>query len=128
MNFTKSQLKKLVEKGNYKQSDELDPYTVKLLSQVFTGMQGRYTRLKMILTIAENPLNTLQLSKDLGYDFKSIKRNLEILEENHLIERGGTGYGMMFFLSEQMETNLPTLLQVIEKVDKRLSKKKTYIS
>ena len=128
MNSTKSQLKKLVEEGNYKQSDELDPYIVKLLSPIFTGMQGRYTRLKMILALAENPLNTQQLSKELGYDFKSIKRNLEILEKNNLIDRVGSGYGGMFFLSELMETNLPTLLQVIEKVDKRLSKKKTYIS
>ncbi len=128
MDSTKSQLKKLVEDGNYQQNEKLDPYIVKHLSQVFTGMHGRYTRLKMILALAENPLNTLQLSKELGYDFKSIKRNLVILEENHLIERVGKGYGGMFFLSELMETNLPTLLQVIEKVDKRLSKKKTYIS
>ena len=128
MNSTKSQLKKLVEEGDYKKNEKLDPYVVKLLSPIFTGMQGRYTRLKMILALAENPLNTLQLSKELGYDFKSIKRNLKILEENNLIERVGKGYGGMFFLSELMQTNLPTLLEVIEKVDKRLSKKKTYIS
>ena len=128
LDSTKSQLKKLVEEGNYQQKEKLDPYIVKLLSPVFTGMHGRYTRLKMILALAENPLNTLQLSKELGYDFKSIKRNLEILEENNLIERAGKGYGGMFFLSELLETNLPTLLHVIEKVDQRLSKKKTYIS
>jgi predicted transcriptional regulator len=101
---------------------------IKLISHVFTGMQGRYTRLKIILALAENPLNTLQLSKDLGYDYKSIKRNLEILVENNLIERVGSGYGAIFFLSELLNDNLPTLLQVIEKVDKRLSKKKVYIS
>ena len=128
MDSTKSQLKKLVDERNYQENKKLDPYIVKQLSQVFTGMHGRYTRLKMVLALAKNPSNTLQLSKELGYDFKSIKRNLEILEENHLIERGGTGYGVMFFLSDLMETNLPTLLQVIEKVDKKLTKKKTYIS
>ncbi len=117
-----------MEEGNYQQNEKLDPYIVKHLSQVFTGMHGRYTRLKMILALAENPLNTLQLSKELGYDFKSIKRNLKILEENNLIESSGKGYGKLFFLSELMEINLPTLLHVIEKVDKRLSKKKTYIS
>jgi len=128
LDSAKSRLKKLVEERKYEQKKKLDPYIVKLLSPIFTGMQGRYTRLKMILAIAEDPLNTLQLSKELGYDFKSIKRNLEILVENNLIERAGKGYGGMFFLSELMETNLPTLLHVIEKVDKRLSKKKTYIS
>ena len=128
MDSAKSQLQKLVRERNLKQTDKSDPYMIKLISQVFTGMQGRYTRLKIILALAENPLNTLQLSKDLGYDYKSIKRNLEILVENNLIDKVGKGYGSIFFLSELLSDNLPTLLQVIEKVDKRLNTKKTYIS
>ena len=123
----KSQLKKLVGDEDFQQKEKLDPYVVKLLSQVFTGMQGRYTRLKIILALAEAPLNTFQLSKDLGHDYKTIQRNLKILEESHLIDRAGEGYGRMFFLSELLDINLPTLLQVIEKVDKRLNKKKVYI-
>ncbi len=127
MDSTKSQLRKLVRERNPKQNEKSDPYVLKLLSLVFTGMQGRYTRLKMILVLAENPLNTLQLSKELGYDFKSIQRNIKILEKNNLIERVGEGYGSIFFLSELLKSNLPTLLEVIEKVDKRLSSKKVYI-
>ncbi len=128
MDSTKSQLRKLVDKGDYQQNKKSDPYVIKLLSPIFTGMYGRYTRLKIILALEETPLNTLQLSKELGYDFKSIKRNLEILEKNQLIESSGAGYGKMFFLSELLIGNLPTLLEVIEKVDKRLNAKKTYIS
>ncbi len=128
MDSTKLKLRKLVRERNLKQPDKSDPYMIKLISQVFTGMQGRYTRLKIILTLAENPLNTLQLSKELGYDYKSIKRNLEILVENNLIDKVGNGYGSMFFLSELLSDNLPTLLEVIEKVDKRLNTKKKYIS
>jgi predicted transcriptional regulator len=127
MDSAKSQLRKLVRERNPKQNEKSDPYVLKLLSLVFTGMQGRYTRLKMILVLAENPLNTLQLSKELGYDFKSIQRNIKILEKNNLIERVGEGYGSIFFLSELLKSNLPTLLEVIEKVDKRLSSKKVYI-
>jgi len=128
LDSTKLQLIKLVRERNLKQKEKSDPYVIKLLSPVFTGMQGRYTRLKIILALAEDPLNTLQLSKQLGYDYKSIQRNLKILEENHLIDRAGKGYGSMFFLSELLEINLPTLLRVIEKVDKRLNTKKVYIS
>lgn len=124
---TKSQLKKLVEEGDLQQKEKLDPYVTKLLSQVFTGMRGRYTRLKIILALEELPMNTLQLSKQLGYDYKSIQRNLRILEENQLIESNGYGYGDMFFLSELLNSNLPTLLKVIEKVDKKLNTKKVYI-
>jgi DNA-binding transcriptional ArsR family regulator len=127
MGSAKLQLRKLVGERNLKQNKEPDPYVLKLLSSVFTGMQGRYTRLKIILALAENPLNTLQLSKELGYDFKSIQRNLKILEENNLIERAGEGYGDIFFLSELLKNNLPVLLEVIEKVDKRLSSKKVYL-
>lgn len=128
MDSTKSQLRKLVEEGDYQQNKKSDPYIIKLLSPIFTGMHGRYTRLKIILALEKIPLNTLQLSKELGYDFKSIKRNLEILEKNQFIESSGVGYGKMFFLSELLMENLPTLLEVIEKVDKRLNIKKTYIS
>ena len=122
------QLRKLIRERKISQDEKTDPYLIKLFSRVFTGMQGRYTRLKIILTLAEDPLNTLQLSKKLGYDYKSIQRNLKLLEENNLIERAGEGYGSMFFLSELLSNNLPTLLQVIEKVDKRLKTKKVYIS
>ncbi len=127
MDSTKLQLRKLVGERNPKQNKKSDPHVLKLLSSVFTGMQGRYTRLKIILALAENPFNTLQLSKELGYDFKSIQRNLKILEKNNLIERAGEGYGDIFFLSELLKNNLPVLLEVIEKVDKRLSSKKVYI-
>ena len=127
MDSTKLQLKKLVEDGNYQQNKKSDSYIVNLLSPIFTGMRGRYTRLKIILVLKELPMNTLQLSKKLGYDYKSIQRNLKILEENNLIERTRRGYGDMFFLSELLKDNLPTLLKVIEKVDKKLNTKKVYI-
>ncbi|NIP62865.1 MAG: winged helix-turn-helix transcriptional regulator [Nitrosopumilaceae archaeon] len=115
-------LRQLVEEQEIEKRK--DPYLTKLFSEIFTGMQGRYSRLKIILTIADSPLNTRQLSKRLGYDYKSIQRNLEILEKNHLVERIGGGYGDMFFLTDLLYKNLPILLEVIERVDRRLNKKK----
>jgi DNA-binding transcriptional ArsR family regulator len=127
LDSTKSQLRKLVKESNIQENEKTDPYVQKLLSEVFTGMQGRYTRLKIILALAEDPMNTLQLSKKLGYDYKSVQHNLKILEKNHLIEKVGKDYGRMFFISELLSSNLPTLLKIIEKVDKKLNRKKTYI-
>lgn len=124
----KSQLRKLVKEENTQENEKTDPYVEKILTEVFTGMQGRYSRLKIILAIADEPMNTLQLSKKLGYDYKSIQRNLKILEKNQLIEKIGKNYGSMFFISELMNSSLPTLLKVIEKVDKKLNIKKKYIS
>ena len=128
LDSTISKLQKLVKEGNIQENEKTDPYVKKLLSEVFTGMQGRYSRLKIILALAEDPINTFQLSKKLGYDYKSVQRNIKILEENHLVEKIGSEYGGMFFISELMSKNLPTLLKVIEKVDKKLNTKKTYIS
>jgi len=125
---TKSQLQKLVKEKNIQENEKIDPYVKKLFSEVFTGMQGRYSRLKIVLALVEDPLNTFQLSKKLGYDYKSVQHNLKILEKNHLIEKVGNDYGSMFFISELLSNNFPTLLKVIEKVDKKLNRKKTYIS
>ena len=117
------------------QSDEfvldeknIDQYAKKLFSQVFTGMQGRFTRLKIIKSLIDEPSNVNQLSQKLDYDYKTIQRNIKILEKNQLIEKTGTGYGEMFFVSDLLLKNLSALDHVLQKVDKKLSKKKSYIS
>jgi predicted transcriptional regulator len=91
-------------------------------------MGGRYTRLRIICAITEEPINTLELSKKLNLDYKTIQHNIEVLEKNNLIVREGEGYGDMFFISEIISTNLPTLYSVIRKVEAKLDKsKKKYI-
>ena len=106
----------------------VDPYAKKLFAQVFTGMQGRYTRLKIIKALIDEPSNVNRLSQKLDYDYKTIQRNVKILEENQLIERIGSGYGGMFFVSDLLLENLSALDEVLQRVDKKLNKKKSYIS
>ena len=105
----------------------VDPYAKKLFAQIFTGMQGRYTRLKIIKSLIDEPSNVNQLAQKLDYDYKTIQRNIKILEENQLIEKTGSDYGGMFFVSDLLLKNLSALNQVLEKVDKKLSRKKSYI-
>lgn len=126
MDTIKQQLQKLIEEFNSHETKS-DPYMEKRLAEVFTGMHGKYTRMKIILTLAKTPMNTLQLSKKLGREYKAIQRNLRILEENNFVEKTGSGYGDMFFISELLKNNLTLLLKVIEKVDRRLAVKKVYI-
>ena len=109
------------------ESQKLDPYMKQLFTEVFTGMSGRYTRLKIIKALVDEPLNINQLSKKLGYDYKSVQRNIELLQERQLIEGGSFGYGDVFFVSDLLLKNLVTLDQVLNKVDKKLTKKKKYI-
>jgi predicted transcriptional regulator len=107
---------------------KVDKHMKELFSSVFTGMSGRYTRLRIICAITENPINTLKLSKKLNLDYKTIKHNIQVLEKNNLIVREGEGYGDMFFPSEIIPSNLPTLYYVIRKVEAKLDKsEKKYI-
>lgn len=99
-----------------------------VFSSVFTGMGGRYTRMRILCAITENPMNTLELSKKLELDYKTIKHSIDVLEKNGLVVREGHGYGDMFFPSEKISSNLPTLYTVIRKVEKKLAKsEKKYI-
>ena len=107
---------------------KVDPHMNELFTSVFTGMSGRYTRLRIICSITEIPMNTLELSKKLELDYKTIKHNIGVLEKNNLIIRQGVGYGDMFFPSDLISMNLPTLYKVIRKVEDKLDKsEKKYI-
>ena len=105
-----------------------DSHANELFSSVFTGMSGRYTRMRIICAITEEPMNTLEISKKLEMDYKTIQHNIKVLESNNLIVREGEGYGDMFFPSDMISSHLPTLYSVIRKVETKLDKKeKKYI-
>ncbi len=107
---------------------KVDQHMKKLFSSVFTGMGGRYTRLRIICAITEESINILKLSKKLNLDYKTVQHNIKVMEENNFIVREGTGYGDMFFVSELISSNLPTLYYVIRKVEAKLDKaEKKYI-
>ena len=101
---------------------KVDKYMNELFSSAFTGMSGKYTRMRIICAITENPLNTQELARKLNLDYKTIKHNIEILEKNNLITRQGEGYGDVFFPSELISSNLPTLYSVIRKVEAKLDR------
>ena len=112
---------------NYEDIKE-DPYMKELFTSIFTGMSGRYTRMRIICAITEEPMNALELSKKLELDYKTIQHNIKVLESNTLIVREGEGYGDLFFPSDLISSNLPTLYKVIRRVEKKLDKpEKKYI-
>lgn len=97
-------------------------------SSVFTGMSGRYTRLRIVCAITEYPMNSLELSKKLKLDYKTVQHNIKVLEKNNFLRRKGEGYGDLFFPSELLTSNLSTLYVVIRKVEAKLDKaEKKYI-
>jgi predicted transcriptional regulator len=104
-----------------------DPYAKEKLSEVFTGMSGRYSRLKIIELLAEEPLNIFQLSKKLGVEYKGVQHNIKVLEQNNMISKVGGKYGGIYFLSTFLEKNIGELEKIIKKVETKLSSKKVYL-
>ena len=86
-----------------------------LLWNTFAGSKGCINRVKIVSQLKKMPLNTNQLSKQLGLDYKVIERHLEILEKHALVTKVGNGYGSTFFLSLLLEHNLNLFDEVADK-------------
>ncbi len=103
-----------------------DRHTRKLLLYLFTGTRGGYTRLRIIMLLIERPLNTHQLSKELGLDYKAIQHHMRVLEKNNLVTKIGDKYGAIFHLSNFLEINIRALDEAIEKLERKMNSKKVY--
>jgi len=110
----------------YEKSDSerrhVDKYTKRLLTYLFTGTRGGANRLRIVLSLAENSLNTHQLAKDLNLDYKSILHHVRILEKDNIITRIGEGYGATFRLSTFLEVNIEAFNEIITNIIKISSK------
>ena len=95
-----------------------DPDAKRLLWFIFAGSRGGLNRLRIILTLKENPLNTNQLAKQLELDYKAIQHHIKILEKNNLITRMGEKYGVTYFISTYLEVNMETFEEIAAKLDK----------
>jgi predicted transcriptional regulator len=95
-----------------------DPYVKRLMWFVFTGSRGGLNRLKIISVIKEKPLNTNQLAKELGLDYKAIQHHIRILEKNNLVTSVGEKYGIVYFISTFLEINMDTFEEIEAKLDK----------
>jgi predicted transcriptional regulator len=95
-----------------------DPDAKRLLWFIFTGSRGGLNRLRIISSLKEKPLNTNQLAKELGLDYKAIQHHIKVLEKNNLITKIGEKYGVTFFISTFLEVNMETFEEIATKLDK----------
>lgn len=96
----------------------VDPQTKRLLWFIFAGSRGGLNRLKIILSIRQNPQNTNQLAKELGLDYKAIQHHIKVLEKNNLISRMGEKYGITYFVSTFLEVNMEAFEEIAKKLEK----------
>ena len=95
-----------------------DPHAKRLLWFVFAGSRGGVNRLKIVLKIKENPLNTNQLAKEIGLDYKAIQHHIKVLEKNNIVTKVGEKYGVAYFVSPFLEANMESFDELVEKLDK----------
>jgi DNA-binding transcriptional ArsR family regulator len=68
-------------------------------------------------------MNANRLSGLLGLDYRTIRHHLGILEKNGLITSMGETYGMMYFLSSELEENFEVFDEIWNKIGKTLKRK-----
>ncbi len=89
-----------------------DPDAKRLLWFVFAASRGGLNRLRIISQLKENPLNTNQLAKELGLDYKSIQNHIKVIEKNNMITKVGEKYGITFFISTFLEVNMESFEEI----------------
>ncbi len=95
-----------------------DPDSKRLLWFLFAGSRGGLNRLRIVSILKKTPLNTNQLAKELNLDYKAIQHHIKVLEKNNMITKIGEKYGIMYFISAFLETNMETLEEIEAKLDK----------
>ncbi len=120
------EFKDIVKSKSNSQNRKPDRATRKLLLYLFTGTSGGHTRLKIIMNLEARPLNTHQLSKEMGFDYKAIQHHMKVLEKNNLVTKVGEKYGALFHLSNFLEVNIGCLVEIIDRLEQKMNTKKVY--
>ena len=93
----------------------VDSYT-RSLWWMFASSAGALSRVRIVSALRERPRNALQLSKDLGLDYGTIRHHLRVLEKNRLIEAGGPAYGRVYSLSQNLDDHWQVMERILERV------------
>ena len=76
------------------------------------GTKGGENRARIIFKLKKRPLNANRLAQELSLDYKTIRHHMDILKENNIVESTGEKYGALYFLSDEMENNYDTFLEI----------------
>ena len=121
------EFKEIIRSKSESDQRKPDKDTRKLLFYLFTSTRGGFTRLRIIMLLLENPLNTHQLSQDLDLDYKAVQHHMKVLEKNNMVQKIGDKYGAIYRLSAFLEINVRSLDEAIDKLDRKMNHKKVYI-
>ncbi|MGB9936476.1 MAG: ArsR/SmtB family transcription factor [Methanobacterium sp.] len=94
----------------------------KFLWGLIAGSKGGFNRARIMDELKHRPYNANQLAERLELDYKTVRHHIEVLEENKVITSTGKKYGALYFLSDEMENNYDTFLEIWGEFNREYSK------
>ncbi len=88
----------------------------RLLWWLLAGTRGGVNRARIIAVLKGRPYNANQLTEILELDYKTVRHHLDILAKNGVVVTQGECYGMMYFLSRDLEDNYDELEEIWEQI------------
>jgi len=88
----------------------------RVLWHLLGGTRGGPMRIRIIRLLRDRPLNTNQVTKALGIDYKTAEHHLRVLRENRIATPTGDKYGAVFLLTKEMEDSLAEFDHIVEKM------------
>lgn len=98
-----------------------DPAARRLLWYLFAGSKGGENRIKIINLLQDTPLNINRMAEVLNLDYKAVQHHVDVLQKNNLVSRMGEKYGIMYFVSNYLESNMDTFKEIVNKINKSKS-------
>jgi len=83
---------------------------------LFVGSKGAATRIRIMSMLRKRPINRNQLAKELGIDYKRIQHHIKVLEENNLVRKIGSPYGVIYCVSALFENNEAVFDEIVDRL------------
>lgn len=96
----------------------LDPNAKRIFWYLFAGSRGGNNRIKIIKLLKEHPHNINQLAETLKLDYKAIQHHISVLEKNNMVSKVGEKYGVSYFVSDYLESNITAFDQIVSQIEK----------
>jgi predicted transcriptional regulator len=96
----------------------LDPNAKRIFWYLFAGSRGGNNRIKIIELLKEHPHNINQLAETLKLDYKAIQHHISVLKKNNMVSKVGEKYGVSYFISDYLESNITAFDQIVTQIEK----------
>ena len=92
----------------------MDPFG-RIMWWLFSSSTGAPTRVRIARALREEPRNAQQLAKSLDLDYMTVRRHLDVLRNNRMVETSGGPYGQVYFPSGLLEAHWTEFDRMVER-------------